>query len=435
MKKYDVIVVGGGPAGIAAAIASARQGRKTLLLEKQVQLGGMGTNALVNNFCNAHYDGSRMIIGGIFAEVRKALIRENALFVSDGLEPYNHTEFNRIIMELCAQAGVEVRVSQSVVGVDFPHGKPATLDLCQDQVEGEAIVDATGDAVVAALAGASFLSHSERFRPPMPLTYCYLFGPVDLEILQSELPDSIRVDRCSGKSYVYLGPQPELKESVRKARESGELTIPRERIAVAYSVPGRPDVLSVNFGRIAIDDPTCPEQLAKAEELGKVQVYEGAAFFRKYVPGCRDGKVLELAKQIGVRESRQIEGLYRLDRTDVLECRQFDDVIAQCCYSIDIHEPDSDKTTMIAVPAGKHYDIPYRCLVPRTGPDRLIVAGRSISATQEAMSSFRVSPSVMAIGEAAGIAAAIVSRSDIGFASVDFGEMQRLLKEQGAILE
>jgi len=149
-----------------------------------------------------------------------------------------------------------------------------------------------------------------------------------------------------------LGWQPELKELVRKAREVGDLTIPRDRIAVAYSVPGMPEILSVNFGRVVVRNPSDPEEMADAEAKGLDQVREGEAFFRKYVPGCENGTVVETARQIGVRETGEIQGCNSLNREDVLGCRQFDDVIEQCCYSIDIHEPGSDKTTMIPLPEG-----------------------------------------------------------------------------------
>lgn len=433
---HDVIVVGGGPAGICAAIAAGRMGARTLLIEKQTQLGGMGTNALVNNFCNAHYDGTRFIIGGIFAEVRDELIRRGGLFSSNGLEPYNHVIFLEIVERLCSEAGVELALGSGIVATQFDDTEADVRVRLKDgrTFRAHTLVDASGDAVVAQMAGAPFWSRSSNGRGPMPLTYCYLFGPVDIDGLRAGVPDSTCVDKFSGEDYIYLGPQPVLKEWIREAREAGELTIPRERIAVAYSVPGSPEVLSVNFGRVVIEDPADPQQLADAEKRGLAQVEEGAAFLRTRVPGCEAGEVIELARQIGVRESRQIKGLYRLDRDDVLQARQFDDVIAQCCYAIDIHEPDTDRTTMIAVPEGGHYDIPLRCLVPASGPSNLIVAGRSISATQEAMSSFRVSPSVMAIGQAAGVAAVLAAWERCAIRDVPASAVQAELLHRGAIL-
>jgi hypothetical protein len=200
-------------------------------------------------------------------------------------------------------------------------------------------------------------------------------------------------------------------------------------------VAGQPWNLSVNFGRVFVQDPTDSAQLAQAEAEGRRQVEDGIAFFRKYVPGCKDVKLIELARQIGVRESRQIRGRYLLTVDDLLACRQFDDVIAQCCYAIDIHDPGRDTTTMRTFAPGTHYDIPLRCLIPAAGPENLIVAGRCISATHEAMSSFRVSPSVMAIGEAAGVTAALACAVSGAVAAVPAGEVQARLRATGGILE
>lgn len=203
---------------------------------------------------------------------------------------------------------------------------------------------------------------------------------------------------------------------------------------MAYAIPGAEDHLAVNFGRVPIEDPTNPVQLAAAEALGRVQAKEGEAFFRKYVPGFEKAAIVEYARQIGVRESRQIIGKYCLTGDDVVECRQFEDVIAQCCYSIDIHDPKTRGTTLIGLPPGKHYDIPLRCLIPREGPTNLIAAGRCISATHEAMSSLRVSPSVMAIGEAAGMVAALGVLREAAAGDLPHQDIQALLLEAGAII-
>jgi glycine/D-amino acid oxidase-like deaminating enzyme len=434
--NFDVVVAGGGPAGISAAVAAARMGRKTALIERHPFLGGMGTAALVSNFCNAHHDGERFIIGGIFAELRDRLIERDAVIVTYGLEPYEPHIFRDEVAAMCREAGVELFLDTVINGVDFENEYKTPIRLQNGQIiTAQTVVDASGDAAIAAGAGVPFTFGREQDGAVMPLTYCYILGPIDVETVQQEMPECILHDQRTNQPYLYLGGQPRLKEAVQQARESGELTIPRDRIAVAFSLPGRIDHIAVNFGRVFIQDPTDPEQLAQAEAEGKQQVEEGARFFQKYVPGFEKAKVTELARQIGVRESRQIVGLYTLTADDVLSYRQFDDVIAQCCYSVDIHQPNSTQTLMKSIPRGKHYDIPWRCLVPREGPANLIVAGRSISATQEAMSSFRVTPSVMAIGEAAGVTAALACEGNTSIANVSFNQVQQRLLATSGILE
>ncbi len=436
MPNFDVIVAGGGPSGIAAAIASARQGRTTCLLERYDVLGGMGTVGLVNNFCNAYYDGERFIIGGIFAEIRQRLIDREALFVTHGLEPFNHRIYGEILKEICFDSGVDVRLNQVVQGVEFKeNGAIFRLNSTEGTLSAGFVIDATGDGAILAGAGVPFAMGRAGDNAVMPLTFCYVIGPFDHQRLADGVPGSFLKDKNTGAPYAYLGGQPELVEWVKVAKERGELTIPRDRIAVAYSVPGASDYLAVNFGRVTIADPTDPDQLAQADKLGRAQAREGEAFFRKYVPGFENASIAEYARQIGVRESRQIEGKYCLTGEDVVGCRQFDDVIAQCCYSIDIHDPKSNGTTLIGIPHGKHYDIPLRCLIPKAGPPNLIAAGRCISATHEAMSSFRVSPSVMAIGEAAGIIASLAVAKGVACSDVEYHDVRHRLLKAGAILD
>jgi hypothetical protein len=200
-------------------------------------------------------------------------------------------------------------------------------------------------------------------------------------------------------------------------------------------MPGHPGHATVNFGRVFIADPTDPVQLEHASAVGRQQIEEGLAFFRKYIPGCADIVLVRTARQIGVRESRHIIGLHVLSGEEALACTQFPDAIAQCCYPIDIHCPDSDATVMRGFEAGTHYDIPWRCLIPVSGPASLVVAGRSISATHEAASYFRVSPSVMAIGEAAGVTDGLAARLGCSVADVGAASVQEVLRAHDGILE
>ena len=149
----------------------------------------------------------------------------------------------------------------------------------------------------------------------------------------------------------------------------------------------------------------------------------------------KDVKLVQLARQIGVRETRQLVGRYTLTREDVIGLRQFDHVIGQCWYPIDVHQPDGVGTKLVQLPLGSHYDIPLECLIPAAESQRVIVGGRCISATQEAMSSFRVSPSVMAIGEAAGVTAALAAQAGRPVGSIPYTEVRAELIRGGAILE
>jgi glycine/D-amino acid oxidase-like deaminating enzyme len=433
---YEVVVVGGGPAGLAAAIAAGRMGVKVALVERHDVLGGMGTAALVNNFCPAHLDGQRLIIGGIFAELRERLIQRKAIFAAPNfeyrMEPYHPSVFAEESEQMARAAGVAIYFGQSIRKMHFESNERSTLVLTDGtQLLGRTVVDATGDALVAAAAGVPCRFGRLSDGAVMPLTFCYKLGPIDLDTVQKDMPHTISYDERVGQLSLTISGA---HQKVAAAQANGELSIPRDHVASIMNIPGEPENATVNFGRVFIKDPTDPLQLAEAEKQGREQITEGVRFFRKYLPGFEHAEVLETARQIGVRESRQIIGLYTLTGEDVLSCRQFDDVIAQCCYAVDIHDPDSSGTHMTELERGTHFDIPLRCLIPASGPENLIVAGRSVSATQEAMSSFRVSPSVMAIGEAAGVAAALAAQTDCSMRQLDPAIVQARLHATGAIL-
>ena len=440
---YDVVVAGGGPSGIGAAIAASRAGSRVALIERWPVLGGMGTVALVNHFCPAHFDGERFIIGGIFGELRQRLIARKAIYTYQPLattnpiiEPYNPDVFAEEVVAMCCEAGVDVMLNTKIATVTFERAQPATIALAGGlTLTARVVVDATGDALIAHRAGVPSTFGKEGTHDVMPLTFCYMLGQIDLQAAKAGLPESVRYDKGTGEEFYYFsGWHPVVDQWVKQAREDGSLSIPRDHISAILSVPGKPQFATVNFGRVTIADPTDPAQLTAAEAEGRRQIEEGIRFFRKHIPGLANVELVQAARQIGVRETRQIIGLYTLTAEDVLSGRQFDDVIAQCCYPIDIHEPGKDTTIMKRLPRGTHYDIPWRCLIPRSGPDNLIVAGRSVSATSDAMSSFRVSPSVMAIGEAAGVTAARAVECHCAIRDVNPADVQHRLNATGAIL-
>lgn len=441
---YDVLVIGGGPAGIAASIAAARQGLRTALIEKHPILGGMGTAALVNNFCPAHICKGREIIGGIFGKLRRMLLNRKAIYTYDTIhnitvwiEPYNPDVFIQEVKALCAEAHVDVftgtRVSSIIRSNSMIDG------VCLDggrKLGCRSIVDATGNGDVAFHTGVPFTFGREGDHAVMPLTYCYMIGGIDIGKAREKTPQFVFHDAYADEDFFFLsGWYPEVDAKIAEARRSGKLSIERDHISGVFGVPNKYGHATINFGRVTIADPTDPVQLAEAEKIGRRQVEEGIQFFRDYLPGFETVELKQLALQIGVRETRQIVGLYTLKGEEVLTGAQFDDVIAQCCYPVDIHEPGSDKTTIRGIEGAGHYDIPLRCLIPSSGPKNLVMAGRCISANHEAMSSFRVSPSVMALGEAAGVTAGLAAANHIPAAQVPSKQVQEQLRSNGGILD
>lgn len=436
MSTFDTIVLGGGPAGVGAAVGASRVGAAVALVERHPVLGGMGTAALVNNFCPAHLDGSRLIIGGVFAELRGRLARRKAIFLSPGcsyaMEPYDPQAMEEECAALCREAGVAVILGRRVMDASFPKTDQAAFVLDDGtQLAARTVVDATGDAVLAPVAGTPFeFGGAGR---SMPLTFCYKLGPVDIEALREEWPWCVGKSADTGEPTICLAGCAHAEVAAAKA--AGELSIPVNGIAAVLNMPGQPEYVTVNLGRVFVEDATDLRQLAVAEDEGRRQIAEGEAFLRKYIPGFAQARVVEVARQIGVRETRRIVGQYMLTEEDVLSCRQFGDAIAQCCYAIDVHEPQSSGSRLVELPRGKHFDIPLRSLIPRGGASNVIYAGRCISADQGAMSSFRVSPSAMAIGEAAGVTAALAAQNGADVGAVHADAVRAILRKGGAILE
>ncbi len=441
-----ILVAGAGPAGFAAALAAARLGVRVVLVEPHPVLGGMGTAALVNNFCNAYNDWTRFIIGGIFAEVRAALIRRGALYETRCMEPYEPVAYDRLLGDLLDGAGVE-RLHGRRITAAAADGAGLRVTLDDGMVLAvDGAVDASGDATVCRLAGVPARLGRDGDGAVMPLTMCYRIAGIDLDAAKAGWPNSVDgrngeqrpvyIDPNTGeRNFFHSGHSPFIDPMIVADRSAGLLAIPRDHIAVIQGVPGCPGEATVNYGRVFLKDPTDPAQLAAATAEAEAQVHDGIAFFRRRLPGFADIRLVGMARQIGIRQSWQIEGLHRLTADECLALTQFPDAIAQCCYMIDIHEPGSDKTTCKVLPKGTHFDIPWRSLVPARGPERLVAAGRCISSDAGAMASFRVQPSAMAIGEAAGVGVALAALRGIGVRDLPAAAVQDRLRATGGILE
>jgi hypothetical protein len=222
-----------------------------------------------------------------------------------------------------------------------------------------------------------------------------------------------------------------LWDLVGKATRAGHLLLPREDI-LFFATPHEHEV-SVNSTRVTRVLGTDVWDLSYAESESRRQMAQIAEFLRRYVPGFEKAYAVQSGINIGVRETRRILGEYQLNAADVLNARKFDDAIARGAYPVDIHNPAGSGTVLKRLPPGEAYDIPLRCLLPQS-TDGLIVAGRCMSGTHEAHSSYRVMPIVMATGQAAGVCAALAARVGKSPKDIAAGAVQRELLRQGASL-
>ncbi|HTU83339.1 MAG TPA: FAD-dependent oxidoreductase, partial [Candidatus Acidoferrales bacterium] len=438
MRDYDVLVVGGGNAGCAAAIAAARHGAKTLLAERYGFLGGTATAAMVGPWMTFH-SGPDRIVGGIAQEIVERLMRAGASpgHVRDSsdyvatITPFDPEVHKALLFEMTREAGVTLLLHAYVVDAlldgDALCGAAFATVAGRREYGGKIVIDATADAFVAASAGVPTQQGDARGRV-QPASLMFRLSHVDLGKLSTYVrvhPDQMRTSlKTHERTAPALTAVAGLYDLWEEARADGLVDVPRE--LVSFFISPYPDEVTVNMTRVVDVDPLDPADLTRAEVEARRQVMELLEFFRQRVPGFENARLAATGTQIGIRESRRIVGRYTLTRDDVLEGRRFDDAVARSAYPIDIHNPSGAGTVTHRLPSGESYEIPYRCLLP-VNREQLVVAGRCISTTHEALASTRLTPTVMTLGQAAGTAAALARRHRVRAGDVDAAELRAQL--------
>ncbi|MDP6709438.1 MAG: FAD-dependent oxidoreductase [Alphaproteobacteria bacterium] len=439
---YDVIVAGGGTAGIVAAVAARRQGARVLLVERGGFLGGTIAVQLLEH-SEGWFDaqGTR-IVAGYPEELVERLgeagaspghVRDDTGYTRYRV-PVNHEEFKSLVTAWVAEAGVAILLNSPVVAVaEAARGHHLIVENKSGRIAYAApqVVDCTGDADVAAQAGCAFLS--EPGRETQPVSLLFKLGGIDHEALIDHVeahPEDFKigVDAADlrGETHVNLWGFGSL---LARAHQAGVLSLKRNELH--YSGWTQTGEAAINLTRHAAD-ATRSEDLAAAEVVLRRQILEGVAFFRAFVPGCERAHLSATAASIGVRESRRLAGAYVLRDDDVRAGRRFPDAIARGGFPIDSHDAKgASMAASEALPAG--YDIPLRCLLPETVDD-LVVAGRCISAERRALASARITGTCMAMGQAAGTAAALAAAAGTSPRALDVDALRQTLKAAGAIL-
>jgi hypothetical protein len=445
MPDWDVLVVGGGNAGCAAAIASARHGARTLLVERYGFLGGTATAAMVGPWMTFH-SGNERIVGGIAEEIVERLmrkggspghLRDSSDYVAT-ITPFDPEIHKALLLEMMQEAGVALLLhayflaaqvhDATVTGATF-----ATIGGTR-AYRAAVVIDATADALVAASAGVPTQQGDERGRV-QPATLIFRLSHVDLAKLAEyvrqnpgEMRSSLPVQQRTPEALTAVAG---LYSLWQRARDAGLVDVPRE--LVSFFISPYPDEVTVNMTRVVDVDPLDPDDLTRAEVQSRLQAMQLLEFFRRCVPGFESARIAATGTQVGIRESRRIVGRYTLTRDDVLAARKFDDAVARSAYPIDLHNPAGSGTTTERLAPGESYEIPYRTLVP-VNREQLLVAGRCISTTHEALASTRLTPTVMTLGQAAGTAAALACARGLRAADVDARELRGQLVADGVLL-
>jgi len=445
--RSDVIVAGGGVAGIAAAVSCAKLGVETLLVERYGFLGGLGTAGLVNPFMSSFTSDGKPLVGGFYADIC-ARMREMGGMLDRAYDP-EAMKFSA--QEMLLESGSRLLLHSWVTGARMSGreivGVEALTKAGTRELDARIVVDATGDADLAAMAGARYEIGNPETGATQAMTLMFTIGGVDVrKSLQyaKENPDEMRFPKPASDEAVEQMMRGAVGiagffAKVEAAREKGEFPLPQDLVFyITLPIPGQ---VVVNTTHVCGCDGTSSEDLTKAEIEGRRQAMALMKFFRKYIPGFEDAYLLQTATQIGVRETRRVIGEYVFNADDVRDGRKFPDAVMRSAYPVDVHsgtstgykKKDEREERPGYPPPGDWYEVPYRCLIPLE-IENLLIAGRCLSATHEGQGAVRIMPNCMALGQAAGVAAALCVKHGVCPRKLDGALLRKHLLDQGAIL-
>ena len=447
-REYDVFVAGGGVAGWAAAVSASRNGARTLLVERRSYLGGcLGAGLTILGFHNLQ---GQQVVHGVADELVDRLVEAGASQGYELLETWANSlvavdpvHTKGILLDVALEAGVELLLHAEVVDA-VKEGESLRAVVIQEKSGKETLrsrtfIDATGDAYLSLLAGAQIQKGREPDGEMQAPTLLFRLCNVDMRRLRDHLiahPEDyvdwrmkpgkrVTTDMLEHISLFLIMPG-----ALEEAAARGEYTPLIDRVMFT-TIPNSKDVL-VNMLRGHKIDGTRSESLTDAIVQLRRNLPSLVAFFRNYVPGFEEAYAAEAEPDVLLRETRRIVGDYVLDKEDIMNARQFADSIALGSYYIDVHNPADAGSSCVL--SGTTYGVPYRCLLPKKA-EGLLVAGRCISGSHEAAGSFRVMATCMAVGQAAGTAAALAAAEGIAPRALDVNKIRARLTQQGATLE
>ncbi|EGU36945.1 FAD-dependent oxidoreductase [Vibrio scophthalmi] len=433
LAETEVLVIGGGPAGVAAAETASRMGKNTWLIEKYGFCGGAAVAGLSGTICGMYMATEdenaqpEQVVFGFTERFRQELEKRGGvtppqIYGKTFTVTHDPLVWREVADDLLEQAGVTTLFHTAVTGVimdgDAFKGVVIESNAGQSIILSKQIIDASGDAAVVARAGMDYyFGDNGRIQNP---TMFFRYAGVDMD-----------------KYLAYYGEDticpPKVTENILAANATGDYDLPRHKIWIFPTT--RPSELMVNATRLAGQDGRTlnvidPKDFTEAEIFGRRQVRDYARFLNKYVPGCENAYVVDTGVEVGIRQTRSIVGVETLTNEDVVNCRKREDGICRTPWPIELHSGDKPKLHWLL---NDYYDIPFHTLVPIIG-ENIIVAGRCLSAEHEALASARVTAQCFELGHAAGVAAVQAINTNTAIRDLDVSTIRAIMIENGSKL-
>jgi hypothetical protein len=438
--ECDVLVIGGGVTGVAAATAAARNGANTILVESKPFVGGNATTGLcLHNFVTKN---GRQVVFGIAQEMVDRLIEVGGAVghipykgPMNYVTPVDGDMFRTLATQMLDEAGVTVLYGVNVIGAESDNGYVEGVEVALkgglSKIKAKAYIDSSGDADVAVFAGANYRKGDRKTGKMQPISMILRTYGTDTRLIAESIgvsePAMANKKGLSEPIPVYFnGSFSEWNDVIREKN-----IFPNDDHMVFFNTVW-PNQVNVNTSAISGLDGTDPRALSHATVKLTQQCAKIGEFLKEYVPGFKDA-YFKSSIFAGVRQTRNIEGLYEITDEDVNSGRKFEDTIGQVCFPVDIHDPDTGQATFYQIGSDGAFDIPYRSLIPK-GLKNILVAGRCISASHYAHGATRNMAPCLVMGESSGVAAAIASQQGANVSEIDVRKLQDTLEEQGVFL-
>ncbi len=434
----DVLVCGGGVSGFASAVAAARGGAETILVESGGFLGGTATKGLVGPFMTS-YDakGEKQIIKGLFSKLVDRMVEQGeAIHPKDcpggdsrsayrtqghiGVTPFNVEALKRVMEEMCLECGVKLLYHTLMIGCDTENGLISKV-YCADgndivSIKAKSYIDTTATAALAYKAGAQTVRGNDDGILQTSSMF-FIIGGVDKKMLDEYMDTHTEM---SERYYMDI---------IEKGKKDGTFPCGTRKLRIFENPDG---TWTVNMAQIDEQlNELDTEKVTEAEISQRQQILKICEFLKNNIPALKNIYLVQTASDIGIRESRRIVGKTVFCHDDILSAKKFDDRIAVCANSIDIHQKDRVAYTSHS---SDNYYIPFSCLVSKD-IGNLLTAGKSLSADRYAFAAVRVMPPCIAMGEAVGVASAIACKQNINVSEVDYRLVQKELLKHGAVID